>query len=41
MGLQAAGGVAGGLDIKNPTTVYLWMDRARNLWRFDRKAATS
>jgi hypothetical protein len=41
LGLQAVGGVAGGLDIKNPTTIWLWRDVARNRWRFDRKAATS
>jgi hypothetical protein len=41
IGLQSVGGVAGGMEISGPTTVYFWRDVARARWRFDRKAATT
>ena len=41
MGLQSVGGVASGMEISGPTTVYFWFDQARTRWRFDRKTATT
>jgi hypothetical protein len=41
LGLQAAGSVAGGMEISGPTTVWFWIDWARERLRFDRKMATT